>query len=145
MVVRKASENLHEKGETSVRDNLTNYLNPSGIEPFIPTKNAGNSTDGAEDINVLSTMTTTETSIDYLPDISVKPIGREGGNWSKSLGDDAEKIGGWPSKSPSRHSINQSISMSIAEAIRILENIETDIYGRIAIGKLIDALRGSTE
>lgn len=31
-------------------------------------------------------------------------------------------------------------TMSSAEAIRILKNIETDIYGRIAINKAIDAL-----
>ena len=70
---------------------MRNYLNPHNIEPFIPTKNAGESTENrtndAEDINVLSTMTA-------------------------------------------------------AEAIRILENIETDIRGRIAIGKAIDAMKG---
>lgn len=32
-------------------------------------------------------------------------------------------------------------TMSNAEAIEVLENIETDIYGRIAISKAIDALR----
>ena len=34
----------------------------------------------------------------------------------------------------------QPITMSNVEAIKILENIETDIYGRIAIRKAIDAL-----
>ena len=32
-------------------------------------------------------------------------------------------------------------TMTTTEAIRILENIETDIYGRIAIRKAIDALK----
>ena len=35
----------------------------------------------------------------------------------------------------------QPITMSNAEAISILEKIETDIYGKIAIGKAIDALQ----
>ena len=37
--------------------------------------------------------------------------------------------------------INVRSKMTTAEAIRILENIETDIYGRIAVGKAIDALQ----
>ena len=36
------------------------------------------------------------------------------------------------------------LSMTNEEAIRILENVETDIYGRIAIAKAIDALKGET-
>lgn len=41
-----------------------------------------------------------------------------------------------------RHFINQPLTMSNAEAINILEHIETDIYGKIAISKAIEALRG---
>ena len=37
----------------------------------------------------------------------------------------------------------QPITMSNAEAIEALTRIETDIYGRIAIAKAIDALRGT--
>lgn len=37
------------------------------------------------------------------------------------------------------------MTMTTAEAIRILENIETDIYGRIAIGKAIDAMQRDME
>lgn len=65
-----------------------------------------------------------------------------GGECSKSLGDDTAQLGGWPSRSRLRHFINQPIEMSNTEAISILEKIETDIYGRIAIGKAIDALIG---
>ena len=36
----------------------------------------------------------------------------------------------------------QPLIMTNAEAIEVLKHIETDIYGRIAIRKVIDALRG---
>jgi hypothetical protein len=39
----------------------------------------------------------------------------------------------------------QPITMSNSEAIEALTRIEADIYGRIAIAKAIDALRGGAE
>ena len=65
-----------------------------------------------------------------------------GGDWSKGIQDHAEQYGPFPSDSRLRHFVRhgQPPAMSNAEAIKILENIETDIYGRIAIAKAIDAL-----
>lgn len=65
-----------------------------------------------------------------------------GGDWSKGIQDHAEQYGPFPSDSRLRHFVRheQPPTMSNAEAIEILMHIEADIYGRIAIGKAIDAL-----
>ena len=47
---------------------------------------------------------------------------------------------GYSSKSRLRHFVEQPPTMSNAKAIEVLQHIETDIYGRIAIRKAIDAL-----
>ena len=48
---------------------------------------------------------------------------------------------GHPSKSQIKRFTVRRPGMSNSEAIEILENIETGIYGKIAIAKAIDALR----
>lgn len=65
-----------------------------------------------------------------------------GGDWSKGIQDHAEQIGPFPSDSRLRHFVRhgQPPTMSNVDAINILKNIETDIYGRIVIAKAIDAL-----
>ena len=70
-------------------------------------------------------------------------IGLAGGEWPKGIQDYAEQVGPFPSDSRLRHFVRhgQPPTMSNAEAIEVLKHIETDIYGRIAIGKAIDALR----
>lgn len=85
--------------------------------------------------------------VNYLPgNDSIRPgeiVGLVGGDWSKGIQDHVEQIGPFPSDSRLRHFVRheQPPTMSNAEAISILKNIETDIYGRIAISKAIDALR----
>jgi hypothetical protein len=70
-------------------------------------------------------------------------IGLAGGEWTKGIQDYAEQVGPFPSDSRLRHFVRhgQPPTMSNADAIEVLKHIETDIYGRIAIGKAIDALR----
>lgn len=66
-----------------------------------------------------------------------------GGDSTQGIQDHAEQYGPFPSDSRLRHFVRhgQPPTMSNTDAFSILKNIETDIYGRIAIRKAIDAMR----
>lgn len=58
---------------------------------------------------------------------------------------DPSRIDHAPGNDSIRANCGSQPTMSNAEVISILERIEADIYGRIAIGKAIDALREETK
>ena len=119
-------------------DNYPNYLNPHNIDPgrIEPAH-----IDQAPGFDSIRPGQKTE-KLDYLPGISVKPIERVGGDWAQGIQDQAAQYGPFPSDSRLMPYVKQTPTMSNAAAISILENIETDIYGKIAIAKAIDALSG---
>ena len=137
-----------------MKDNYPNYLNPHNIDPgriepaHIDTPPGNDSIrpgmNKCEMPNAECEMR--EDALDLERGAPFDEYGIQialaGGDWSKGIQDYAEQRGPFPSDSRLRHFVRhgQPPTMSNAEAISILENIETDIYGRISIAKAIDAL-----
>lgn len=98
-----------------MKDNLPNYLNPHNIDPSRVEPAHIDAPPGFDSIR---------------PGQKIGTVGVVGRGLPKFNFDDTAKTCAAPPP-----------TMSNAEAIEVLKHIETDIYGRIAIGKAIDALR----
>ena len=130
-----------------MKDNLPNYLNPHNIDPsriepaHIDTPPGNDSIrPGMNKCGMLNAECEMREGAPF--DEYGTQIALAGGDWSKGIQDHAERNGPFLSDSRLRHFVRheQPPTMSNAEAIEVLKHIETDIYGRIAIGKAIDAL-----
>lgn len=135
-----------------MKDNLPNYLNPHNIDPsriepaHIDTPPGNDSIrPGMDKCGMLNAeCEMREDALDLergapFDECGVQ-IGLAGGDWSKDIQDYAARTGPFPSSRLRRFAVRPP-GMSNDEAIEILENIETGIYGKIAIAKAIDALR----
>lgn len=131
-----------------MKDNLPNYLNPHNIDPsriepaHIDTPPGNDSIrPGMNKCGMLNAECEMREGAPF--DEYGMQIALAGGDWSKGIQDHAERNGPFLSDSRLRHFVRheQPPTMSNAEAIEVLKHIETDIYGRIAIGKAIDALQ----
>ena len=130
-----------------MKDNLPNYLNPHNIDPsriepaHIDTPPGNDSIRPGQNKcgmpNAECEMREGAPFDEYGMQIALA-----GGDWSKGIQDHAEQYGSFLSDSRLRHFVRheQPPTMSNDEAIEVLKHIETDIYGRIAIVKAIDAL-----
>ncbi len=127
-----------------MKDNTPNYLNPHNMDPSrveaAPMLNAecGMHNDG-EDAEAAH--------LEKLPgNDSVRPgqrigtVGFVGHGRDKSLLNVCTAFLSQPEQG--KPCADKLPTMSNDKAIKILERIETDIYGKIAISKAIDALRG---
>lgn len=131
-----------------MKDNLPNYLNPHNIDPgrvepaHIDTPPGFDSIrPGMNKCGMLNAECEMREGAPF--DEYGMQIALAGGDWSKGIQDHAERNGPFLSDSRLRHFVRheQPPTMSNAEAIEVLKHIETDIYGRIAIVKAIDALQ----
>ena len=131
-----------------MKDNYPNYLNPHNIDPsriepaHIDTPPGNDSIrPGMNKCGMPNAECEMQEGAPF--DEYGMQIALAGGDWAKGIQDHAEQRGPFPSDSRLRHFVRhgQPPTMSNTEAIKILESIETDIYGRIAIAKAIDALR----